>query len=313
MDFTIVIPHRGNPLGLWATVHSCEQELENSARTYNYVIVTNGEKCSNEVKQTLENLSKTGKLKAHIDSEEPLTPPVARDRGAKEADGDYLFFLDNHCLVGRQYFDRALLDFEKFDIDLLHSTTKFYTGNDKFYEYRLKLDYNFWGEAKALALCDYKPYQIAMAGHGGIAVSRAVWEEVGGYGPEGVLRGYGGEEPMFDLKLGRYGKSVWIEPRMVHYHYTGDRGYARHYTDDYYTNMLVAANVIGGESWLFKVFESLVTRNHLKSHQANTKTNFELLETALERSTQYAAEVQSKSVMSLDELLIKYRTELVGL
>jgi hypothetical protein len=42
-DFSIIIAHRGNTLGLWATIHSCEVELAGSDFDYEYIVVTNGE------------------------------------------------------------------------------------------------------------------------------------------------------------------------------------------------------------------------------------------------------------------------------
>lgn len=59
MKLSIVIPSRGGPLGLWATVHSCISELEGLPGSvpfdYEFVIVTNGGICEN-VACTLRNL-----------------------------------------------------------------------------------------------------------------------------------------------------------------------------------------------------------------------------------------------------------------
>lgn len=311
MDFTIVIPHRGNSLGLWATVHSCEIDLEKIGRPYNYVIVTNGEPLSIETKAVISTLRASNKLCSHLHYDEGVAPPYARQRGVEKADGDILFFFDNHCLVTPKYFERALLDFENPEIDCLHATTKFFTADSVCYEYRMTLDYNFWGESKNFAE-SHKPYKIAMSGHGAMAVRRSVFNEVGGYGPEGVLDGYGGEEPMFDLKLWRYGKKVWIDPKLNHYHYAGNRGYSRHYTDAYYTNMLSAAHVIGGEKWLYKVFDSIISKVHLKSKEGCTKTEYDWLMDAYYRSAQYAKEVNEKSKFTLDDLLFNFKRDLVS-
>ena len=312
VDFSIVIPHRGNSLGLWATIHSCEAELEGSNHKYNYVLMTNGEKLPLEAVQTISFLDKSGKLKCHEHSNDPISPPVARQRGVERSDGRLLFFLDNHCVVAKRYFDRGVAQMATGKMDMLHSATRWYEGDATHYHYLLSLDYNFWGRSTKLAPYDaILPYKIAMGGHGGFVTSRALWDEVGGYGPESLLQGYGGEEPLFDLKLWRYGKTVWIDPRLAHYHYTGLRGYTRHYSDEYYINMLVAANVIGGEDWLYKVFNSLCTRSHIRPLQAARKTLYELLEDAVTRSSEYAKEVDSKSIRSLNECLTLFRTDSV--
>src|ERR1035441_4641206 len=145
--FSIIIPHRGSPLGLWATIHSIESELFRSDYDYNYVVVTNGEPVQPETKQVLDSLRKTGRLLKHLHFDEPLAPPVARQRGSAAADGEFLFFFDNHCLVGRQYFERALKDFAEHDIALLHSTTSFSSGDGLHYHYNLTLPFNFWAQS----------------------------------------------------------------------------------------------------------------------------------------------------------------------
>lgn len=302
-DITIVIPHRGNPLGLWATLHSCEEDLQGSKYNYNYVVVTNGEKLTNEEESTLAHIERKGKLLKHIHSTEPLSPPLARTKGVEAADGDIICFFDNHCLVSKQYFDRVMLNFKRDDIDLLHSSTIFHTGDGTHYHYNLTLDYNFWGRGCLLPQNEYKPYMIAMAGHGGFCIKKSTWEEIGGYGPTSLLSGYGGEESLLDLKLWRLGKKNWIDPKLIHYHYPGKRVYSRHFTDEYYINLLTAAHVIGGESWLYKVFDSILTKNHIRPYTPDSKSNMDLLETAFYRGHNYSKELDFKSIRSLDECL----------
>lgn len=305
MDLSIVIPHRGNTLGLWATVHSCEEDLRHSKRTYNFVIVSNGAPLLADDLQLIHAMREGGRLKAHHHSDLPLTPPAARQIGASLSDGEVIFFFDNHCLVARDYFVRAMLDFDREEIDVLHSATCFYTSSGACYHYSLKLDYNFWGGSHTMPVDEYKPYQIAAGGHGGFAVRRSVFNKVGGYGPNELLTGYGGEEMIFDLKMWRLGYKVWLDPRVIHYHYAGNRGYPRHYTDDYYTNMMVAANVIGGAKWIDTLAKSLLFKQHTR--MSPKKSVYELYKEAYSKSAEYAAELDSKSVYTLDGLLEMFR------
>lgn len=306
VDFSIVIPHRGNPLGFWATICSCEEELIGSSYKYNYVIVSNGEKLPEEAKVTIRNLG--DKVKEHIHIDSPLTPPKARQVGVDAADGKILFFFDNHCLVGKTYFDRAMAHMHSGKMDMLHSASRFYNGITT-YHYTLKLAYNFWGDGGRKPWNEFSPYKVAMSGHGGFVIPKTVWEEVGGYGPDSLLQGYGGEEPLFDLKMWRYGKNVWLDPKLIHYHYTGERGYPRHYTDDYYTNMLTVASCIGGEEWLYKIFNSLLSKSHIRPLNGNPKPWMELLEIATNRSSEYAKEIDSKSIRTLNDCLRMFREE----
>jgi hypothetical protein len=308
-DFDIIIPHRGKTMGLWATIHSCEEDLRTTHYDYQYIIVGNGEDSDEETTQLINHVKKTGRL-LYVHNVENLTPPDARAMGVQVSEAPVMFFFDNHCLVGQKYFQRAMMDFEKPGVDLLHSTTRFFAGQGYHYHYNLTLDYNFWAKSASLPKDPLKPYQLAAGGHGGFAVKRAAWDEVGGYGPTGLLRGYGGEEMLFDLKMWRYGKTNWIDPKLFHWHYAGYRGYKRHYTDDYYTNMMITANIIGGEKWLYKTYDSFTSRGHLRLNAS--RNMYDLLQEAVERSKDYAATVNQKSMFSLDELLSKFNTEQIA-
>lgn len=310
-DVSIIIPHRGNPLGLWATVHSCEDNFKGSELSYNFVIVTNGEEVSVESRSVLRNLESSGKLLKHIHSDEPLTPPAARQLGVAAADGEILAFLDNHCLVGAKYFERAVLVMRNSPIDVLHSTTCFYTNDGLHYHYKLKLDYNFWAESAKFPQSEYKPYPIAAGGHGGFFVRRSSWDSIGGYGPDSLFKGYGGEELIFDLKAWLTGHTVYIDPKVIHYHYTGARGYDRHYTDEYYQNLLVSANVIGGEEWMYRVYKSFAGPGHLRLRPK--KNMYDIMIDAYDTSAEYAKQLESRRVCDFNELLRTFQQKQVAM
>ena len=310
-DFSIIIPHRGNALGLWATIHSCEEDLLGLDFDYNYVIVTNGEKLDADALNTIHYLESSKRLLAHVHSDVALSPPAARQRGASVADGNLLCFFDNHCLVGKRYFERVVADFEGRPLDMLHSTTKFYSSQGAHYHYTLKLDYNFWAESSQFPQKEFTMYPLAAGGHGGFVVRKTAWDEVGGYGPEELLQGYGGEELLFDLKMWRLGKTNHIDPRLIHYHYAGNRGYSRHYTDEYYLNLLTSANVIGGEQWLYRLFDSFLNGKHLRLNPGASM--YELMETAYNRSATYAKRLDAKSVRTLDESLVYFKEQRIAM
>lgn len=309
-DISIIIPHRGIPLGFWATVTSCENDLIDSGISPEYIFVTNGaEEVGPEIKNTIYHIEKNGRLGSHTHFKEGMSPPDARQFGANQAKGKYLFFLDNHCIITKDYFKRSLYDFENYDIDMLHSTTQYYVDDVKCYNYRFKLEYNFWGESVSLPRYPMKPFRVGVGGHGGFMVKNDSWIDTGGYGPKGIFDGYGGEEFYTDLKFWLYGKSVWMDPLILHYHYAGDRGYKRHYYDNYYINMMVSANLIGGEKWLNKVFESFCDPSkHLRfTSGANPPEMYELYMIAQQRSQAHALEVHNRAGRTLDDLLVWFR------
>lgn len=310
MSLSIIIPHRGNPLGLWATVTSCRIDLEGSGFDYDFIIVSNGEKLTADAGNVVQHLKNENRLGHHKHFSESLTAQAAREVGANLSDKKRLFFLDNHCIVEPGYFKRAMEAMDHYGIRMMHSTTVYYPGFPKQYHYHLTLEKNFWGYAGNVPECSYKPYKVAAAGHGGFVIDRELFLEVGGYGPPELFTGYAGEELTFDLKLWRLGHTVWLDPKLVHHHFAGDRGYARHNTDDFYTNMMVSAKVIGGQDWIDKLFLNFVTKPTPRF--GPKKPWFELYMDADIKAAQYAVELDSASKFSLDELLQKFRREQIG-
>jgi glycosyl transferase family 2 len=313
VDLSIIIAHRGDPIGLWATLHSCEIELDGSGLTYEYCICVNGEAGSKRASKTslvaldLERLlslfSKSGRIKHLTLMQRDLSPPTARQKAASHATGEYLFFLDNHCLVGKQYFSRALHSMRRYNMDMLHSTTRFFSGDIDVYHYKLKLAHNFWAEGATTPEKGCMPYRIAAAGHGGFVVRADVWREVGGYWDG--FEGYGGEEIYFDLKMALLGKTNWIDPQFVHYHYAGTRSYPRHYSAAYYRNLMMCANIIGGEKWLHRVYESFAKNFPApKGHPM-----YGLMMEAEEKSRSHAQWLSKQTSLTLDELLTQFESE----
>jgi hypothetical protein len=185
---------------------------------------------------------------------------------------------------------------------MLHSSTRFFAGEKPVYHYQLRLERNFWAEGASEQTDDENPYRILAGGHGGFVVRRDIWNKVGGYW-DGFV-GYGGEEMYFDLKMALLGYENWIDPKMIHYHFAGHRGYNRHYTDDFFINMMACANIIGGSEWMMKVYQSFVAKY---PKMKTGKTMFDLLMVAEERSKDHAEWLASIRLLTLDELLASAR------
>lgn len=295
-------------MGLWATIESCEVDLAKSGYTWNYSIVCNGDKkLSPESSLLLTKLDKAKKVANVIITSDVYTPPEARQIASEHADGRLLAFFDNHCIVHKDYFARAYVDFETYDITLLHSTTKFFDDEPLCYHYLLDWKTTFWAHPCVWLGNPYKAYKIAAGGHGGFVVDREKWERFGGYGPKKLFVGYAGEELTTDLRLWMHGGSVWLDPQMIHTHYVGNRGYRRHYTDDFFTNLMASAYIIGGQ----QVMENVCLHFVNNSHSVTGTPMYDLMQNAYDRSKDYAAEVQAKSIMNFQELLRFFSTNCI--
>lgn len=299
-DLTIIIAHRGPAMGLWMTIESCEADLCDTGINYSYVVVSNGtEKLDLEEQGIRRHLGNSGRLVSWIHHPEALSPPGARQLGSYDADGRILAFLDNHCVVAKNYFSLALDAIEQYDMDMLHSTTKFFCGEKTHYEYNLTLEKNFWaqanlGEPKSLT----EPYRIAAAGHGGFFVKRSVWEELGGYGPVSLMQGYAGEELLWDLKAALHDKTNWIHPQVIHHHWSGTRPYSRHFSEGYYRNLMICAYVIGGLEWLEKIYKKFS-----RCSISGSTSMYHLYEQAMQRGQGSMLALQKTRHRTLDEQL----------
>ncbi len=162
-----------------------------------------------DVLRLRHQMSASGRLGDFIHVPEELAPPSAREVGTWSAKGEYIFFLDNHCLVNTEYFTRAISSMKKYNIGMLHSTTNFWKGETNWYEYRMAFERHFWVDKSwDTPLSTVVPYRIGVGGHGGFAVTRKLWDKVAGYWMG--FEGYAGEEPYFDLKCWRMGKKFGL-------------------------------------------------------------------------------------------------------
>lgn len=313
-DISIIIAHRGNPMGLWSTVHSCIADLNHTNLDYEFCIVANGEGAfprksryvldgamTGELYSILEGLDRQGSLGYAKVVHGNMSAPTARQYATERATGKHLFFFDNHCLVQQGYFRKALETMGAYGFDLLHSTTSFHSGTNLHYDYKLKLDTNFWANAKFDPKYIHRPYQCAAGGHGGFVVTSESWHQIGGYWKG--FEGYAGEELTTDLQYWMRGLTVGIDPQLIHYHWAGDRGYARHFTDDYYRNLMMSAYIIGGEKQLWKTFDHF-------QHCTKTISEFtmyDLLEQAYYRSRDESKRLAGVRDYDLDEIVENFK------
>jgi hypothetical protein len=245
MDISIVIPARGSELGLWSTMESCEYALEGQPLKYEFLLAANEPVMSDDFGK-ISRGSKAIAAFEHV--REYKAPSVMRQMLMAKAKGRYIFLLDSHCQVSLTYFAHAVETFERFKCDVVHSAYRYWRSMGMHYEYHLNTDGNFWElptyrEPNKLA----EAYYCASSGFGGVAIRRSTWEEIGGFCPE--LSAFGGtSEYCTDLTMWRMGYTVMLDPRMVHSHWAGERGYKRHYTRPWFEGWLMTGCVLGGPS-----------------------------------------------------------------
>jgi hypothetical protein len=307
----VVIAHRGDEIGLWMTVTSLMMDSNAANVPYKVHIVANGlEKVEDDLKFTLEALDKQKTLGSFQHFVEPLSPPSARNRGAEKGTADTILFLDNHVMLEQGFMFRGLSTLDSRKADALHSVTRYWPDGESYYHYRFTLERNFWGYQVKEPKDRSFPYLIGGGGHGAFFVRRDVWEEVEGYW-DGFV-GYGGEESYFELKLALMGYNNWLDPSLLHYHHPGKRPYVRDKGDDFIKNMIMAANIIGGDRWAQRTLNGLKI-GEIRRPADQQRDLDVFFEEALDRSAAHAYHTQRKFKRSLNEQLVKFSRDGVAL
>lgn len=211
MSISVCIPSRGPAIGLWATIAS----LQAAGLTDFHVALS------------------TPKIEPHVVMEsygvniysfaEPMIPPTARNLAASYATGDYLLFVDDHCVIPREIVESI----ESLDDDVIHFPYRPQAGvNAPTYYHFVSGKSMVEGDySKEPVRLDYT-YRIASSNHGCFAVKRSAWLKLGGYSD--WYEGFGGEEASFDLSAWAAGYEVWMYPWTPYYHFSAradQRGY----------------------------------------------------------------------------------------
>lgn len=290
---------------LWATINSLEFELQEAKLDFEFSIVSNGDKQSVDLKQTIGELKRTTDYLVHFEhTDEPLTPQAARTRAFQNSTGKYVFFADNHILVCPGFFKRLMHDWElASDADILHSATQYYPKDLVLYGYKLQLKRDFWGTAESIPYYSHKPFPIAAGGHGGVGVKRSSFEKYGGYHLSSSFVGYAGEELSTDLSVWLQGGKVYMSPLSIHRHWAAaTRGYSRHHSSDFYKNLFSCAYILAdrtAEEYTYPMLKHF--KKQAKPYQS--KSMLSLMWDAKERSQPYTEWLRARRNKTLEELL----------
>ena len=178
----------------------------------------------------------------------------ARNKGARIARGEYIYFSDAHMSFQPGFF-KSMLKTCKETGGLVHGSVQWsgayppHSGGMG-YGYTFKL-----GEEWKMTWNNYKvadtPFAVAGQGHWGVMVNRDQFLSFGGY-PD-VHRTYGGGEVFVDCLWWMYGSSVVTDPNAIGYHLSSGRGYTYDH-DDYIHNIFNCGWALGADDWIERAY-----------------------------------------------------------
>jgi len=231
----------------------------------------------------------------------------AKNHGIEKSSGEYLFFLDAHCVMKR--------DSMKYLWEFLRTTTEKVGGAHAYINYMLDsrcLEYRPERKTLGYQFCSHqndiiqsngrripkmktKPYQVCVMSTCGMMIPRKVIEELGPWNKE--LGIYGGGESYMNWKQATCGYGQWIVPQAWCWHFADKRGYSWNYRD-FVRNSFIAAYCIGGEEYLTEQADYRI------KHKKGAPSVIEaLVDDVREKCREDMEFIKSKQVVTFDEYM----------
>lgn len=259
MDLSIIISACNEMPHLLYTVQSIMEELDGYCK-YEIIIV------DNLSTDGIEKFFKVNLEKSitYVKYDAKKSHWNAKNKGIELAKGRNVFFIDAHCIMGRDALRKQIEFLDNFNgkiggVHCYHHPMimKF----RKFEHYpRLKFFFRFRRGQEGEKF--KKPYEVAHMSTCGMMCPKSVLDELGGWNKNFGTR-WGGEAYM-NLKHAICGYPHYIHPDTHYYHCKHNYGYTFDVKEGY-RNLMIAAYCIGGDEWLNYTIEEFVKHKKVKS------------------------------------------------
>jgi len=324
MDISFVIPSIQDYPQIIMTINSIQAEMEHSSLTYEIIYVENGVReayTDNFLKAYRVPISK-GLIV--YDFEPYQCGPAARMKGAKQAKGKYVLFMDSHTTLGRDSIQTLINTMENKEAGIVHGATvktHVVPPHVRGLHYRLFgnagpcLNSHFHGAYSRAGQDDAYPCVGGNLAY--VLFKTEELLELRGYHPK--CQYYPHPEGYLPLKYLMMGRQVWAEPNAYHLHSVyrnpnsmGKPEWRIPIDDDFHNlvgndhlicNAMICAYTLGGDKWLDIVYDTWAKKMRskyvLKGIKAYAKS---------EAEEEYNW-VQNNMEHTLDEILIKARKD----
>jgi len=191
---------------------------------------------------------------------EKLSHWNAKNLGVANSDGEFLFFVDSHCIPSQGSLINMFnyyLEYHRRLCGSLHLPLSYMLekpGLELTYKLISDLEhgvvhYQFtrYKDAKA-------PYGVPCMSTCGMMITREIYDMLGGWPVE--LGIYGGGEHFTNFTMATMGLFINIFPTRPLYHYAAPRGYHYNY-NDYHRNRCIATYIFGGEDLAYRYITNI--------------------------------------------------------
>jgi len=224
----------------------------------------------------------------------------AKNKGVAAASGDFLLFIDAHCVPGRDSIQHQYEYYKKAWKDLngtLHLPLTYHIIEWHKLIYKLVVDKSI-GRLR-YAFSAYRDasdcYEVPCMSTCGMLMHRSIFDQLGGWPP--MLGIYSGGEHFINFSMAILGMRKWVIPGEPLYHHGDRRGYSYNY-DDYTKNRAIANYMCGGEEWL-----DLFMGNR-KGHPSVLRM---IRNAVVQECKEQRAMLRKNSVISIDEWIDKWK------
>jgi len=203
----------------------------------------------------------------YVEYNEKLSHWNAKNKGIDASDGEFLWFVDAHCIPSQGSL-RAMFDYYRNNWQTLNGTLHMplaymleRPGLELIYKLVTDVDRGVVHYSFTRYRHEKQTYQVPCMSTCGMMMHRDIYDQLGGWPTEMGI--YGGGEHFINFTLATLGRTINIFPAKPLYHYAAPRGYHWNY-NDYHRNRCIATYMYGGEGWAYRYIMNIKGHDPVK-------------------------------------------------
>ena len=293
MDCSIVITACNERPHILYTIQSIMEELDGYCK-YEIIIIDNR---STDGLDEFFRQNKTNSIK-YIKYDKTKSHWVAKNKGVELATGRNLFFIDAHCIIGRDSLRKMIEFLDNFEgkVGGVHCYHHPMIMKFRTFEHMPKRKFIFRFRRAQQGKEFEKPYSVPHMTTCGMMCPKSVFDELGGWNDYFGTR-WGGEA-YINLKHGLCGYPHYIHPEAHYYHCKHSYGYTFDSKKDGYRNIMIPAYTLGGEEFFNDFVDNLCSQKKVKIRPSYYDKIADKVRINCKKDRDFIA---SKQIMTLEE------------